>query len=564
MRKRSKAGWKQLLSVTVASLTAISVLSFSGCHKSQTPTTSAASSGTPTLTVAMQTNPNVEDFATNYLTKTLEEKNNVKLDFYTLPSSSADAKTKLSLMISSNTTLPDILNVAFDTNTLVDYASKGVIKPSDSFFKNASLSKNYNALVKQSDRTFVYNAMKLPDGHVYGLPYYAQAYWNEDPYRAWISSEWLTKLNLKAPTTTSELETFLKAVVAGDPNGNGKKDEIGIVGSTDGWGQNPLPFLMNSFLYANPDKNYFDVKNGKVFASFTQSEWKQGLEFMHQLVTEGLLSPLSFTQNQTQLKALVNVKGGMASIVTSGSLSVINQDIMDSSKSVYNYQLLAPLKGPSGVAHSPYNPTLPTPLWLVTKNCKNVDAAYRVGDSFYTENMFLIGRYGEKGVDWSDDPSVTSQYILSDDAVAAGEKVDIADLKGGKLWGQPQNKDWQSTKPTFFSEASKTCFPIVSITPKGTAIKGPDMNVVYNKLYAPVFPDKKNVITQLAYTTEETQSIADAKTAIDQYVLQSAAEFITGSQALTQASWDNYLGELNKMGLKDYLAATQKAYDRNK
>src|SRR5690606_23597344 len=125
--------------------------------------------------------------------------------------------------------------------------------------------------------------------------------------RAWINTEWMKKVNVEMPKTTDDLYQILKAFAENDPNNNGKKDEIGMVGSRSGWAQLPIVYLMNSFVYANPDKNYLNVRDGKIIASFVQPEWKQGLEFMHKLVSEGLLSPLSFTQDQTQMRALINM-----------------------------------------------------------------------------------------------------------------------------------------------------------------------------------------------------------------------------------------------------------------
>ena len=50
---------------------------------------------------------------------------------------------------------------------------------------------------------------------------------------------------------------------------------------------------MNAFVYANNDQKYLMVKDGKVMASYTQPEWRDGLEYMNMLCTEGLLDPMS-------------------------------------------------------------------------------------------------------------------------------------------------------------------------------------------------------------------------------------------------------------------------------
>ena len=53
---------------------------------------------------------------------------------------------------------------------------------------------------------------------------------------------------------------------------------------------------------------------------------------MNKLVNEGLLDPLSFTQDGTQLKSLVNVEGGMAGVVPAGSLFSRSRESLTSLK----------------------------------------------------------------------------------------------------------------------------------------------------------------------------------------------------------------------------------------
>ena len=50
------------------------------------------------------------------------------------------------------------------------------------------------------------------------------------------------------------------------------------------------------------------VKDGKVMASYTQPEWRDGLEYMNILCAEGLLDPMSYTQDVKQLKVFLKKK----------------------------------------------------------------------------------------------------------------------------------------------------------------------------------------------------------------------------------------------------------------
>ena len=547
MKKQLCSPMKKMVSKAV--VFAVLVATLSGCKTaSKDPVKVPSNTGAPTkLTVAVQAQPNVENFKTNTYTQMIEKAMNVDFEFLELPNKADEAKTKLALMVSSGTTLPDVINGVLDEVAAYDYASKGVFVKLDDYYKNSSIAANFN---KIPEKNLIYNNLKLANGSVYSLPRYTPFSWNEGPYRFWINSEWLEKLKLKSPTNTDEFYDVLKAFVEKDPNGNSKRDEIGLLGSKDGWGQNPMVYLMNAFIYANPDQNYLDVKKGKITASFTQQEWKQGLEYMNKLVKDGLFSPLTFTQDQTQMKALINVKGGMAGAVASGSYNAFVVNELG-----YNMTLLGPLKGPKGVAYTPQNPSLPAHFWFITKDCKNPELAFKVGDYMLDVEVSKVSRFGEKGVDWSDDPAVTAQYMGIYEE-AEGLKTKIAVLNT-KFWGNPQNKNWQEATPSYRSLIDAKSASSLKRDPSNII---PNWHTPYGKYYISAFP--KEVITKLSYTPDELKKIANSKTAIDAYVRDSAIAFITGNRPLSQ--WDSYIAELNKMGLSEYLAAAQAAYDRTK
>lgn len=549
MIKQSRSLFKKTLSASIVLVVLVATLSGCTAKTPKDKPTDTTSSGPTKLVVALATSPNVEDFNTNQYTLMIEKANNVDLEFLLLPNKADEAKTKIALMVSSGSVLPDIINGVLDEVGAYDYATKGVLVNLDKYYKDPKLSPNFN---KIAEKDFLLKNMKLANGSIYTVPKYAPFTWNEGPYRFWVNSEWMKKLNLQTPTTTDELYTVLKAFVEKDPNGNGKKDEIGMIGSKDGWGQNPMVYLMNAFLPVNPDRKYFGVKDGKIISSFTQPEWKQGLEYMNKLVKDGLLSPLTFTQDQTQMKSLINVKGGMAGTVAAGSYSNFLVASLEN-----KMDLLGPVKGPKGVAYTPQNPTLPELWWYITKDCKNPDVAFKVGDYMLDQQVSLIARFGEKGVDWSDDPAVTALY-QGDFEESEGIKTSLA-ITNTKFWSNPQNKNWQEAEPSYrplLSAQSNSMNKKGPVDPNAT----PNFQPAFTKYYKAAFP--KEVITKLSYTPEELKKIANSKTAIDAYVTESAIAFITGNKPFSQ--WDAYLAELTKMGLADYTTASQAAYDRTK
>ncbi len=68
----------------------------------------------------------------------------------------------------------------------------------------------------------------------------------------WINVKWLKALGLEIPTTTKELYEVLKAFHDRDPNGNGIRDELPLVGCEADYALQSYNFLLNAFAYNDP------------------------------------------------------------------------------------------------------------------------------------------------------------------------------------------------------------------------------------------------------------------------------------------------------------------------
>lgn len=498
------------------------------------------------LVVAISGLPTVENYDTNYWTKKIEADNNVDIEFYLLPSDANDAATKLSLLVTSGAKLPDVINMNIGDLAAYDYALNEVFIPLNDYYQS-DLAVNIKQM-NETDREYVYQNLKLPDGNVYSLFAYTPYPWNTMRNRFFINQDWLDKLGLEMPATTEELRSVLQAFVSNDLNANGKLDEMGIVGSTNGWGQQPLNYLMNAFLYADASRRYMDLgADGKVFPSYTQEAWKNGLEYMASLSAEGLLSPLSFTQDYSQLTALVNVEGGMAGVVAAGSLSAFDQVLG-------SYALMPPLTGPDGVRYTAYYAPSPVPYWFITKDCENPDKAFSVGDYMLSQYNFYVTSMGEEGVDWTVDPEVLKEYKTPFEDLL-GTKPSIVALTN--IWGKAQNTHWQGSHPRYQPVESAMQVGSIKIADEGTTVNYTAQHYV---TYSPNVPEV--LLPKIVYTQDETDEIASIKTTIDAYAYDMAVAFITGVKPMSD--WDNYLKELDQMGLEQYMAVTQTAYERVK
>jgi putative aldouronate transport system substrate-binding protein len=73
---------------------------------------------------------------------------------------------------------------------------------------------------------------------------------------------------------------------------------------------------------------------------------------------------------------------------------------------------------------------------------------------------------------------------------------------------------------------------------------------------------RKSVPREMAFTVEESRQYNELNTRIVEYVEQSLARFVTGDLSLDR-DWNQYLTNLDQMGLKDLIALTQTGFDRS-
>ncbi|HIT08363.1 MAG TPA: extracellular solute-binding protein [Candidatus Merdivicinus faecavium] len=523
---------------------------------SSNPSSSAASASedgdaVKTLSIAIPQNPNVEDFDTNMLTTWLEEDMNVNLEFTLLPATSEDANTKVSLWVSSNSDLPDVLCMSLSDTVAQDYASKGVLVDVTDYYADPEISVNISSSRFDGERDIIMNSIRFADGKYYSLFSYNPFPWNEAAYRTWVNQEWLDQLNMEAPTTTEEFRAMLEAFKSNDLNGNGKSDEIPMMSAKEGYGIDPTTFLMNAFIQTTPGADYMVVENGKLSPAFTTDEWKAGLEYIYGLVQDGLLSPLSFTQDSTQLKTLLTAEEAVVGVTCAGSTSMFGSD----PAVVGRMALLEPLTGPNGVCGVSYQPSTAGRIWYITKDAEDPELAFRCGDWFFGEEQSWTARYGEKDVHWTDDPEITQDYLPMFEQYTPVKYVGTI-YGSTDIWGQPQNEHWQGAHPysTPLSEALYQSFAYKD---------DPDLDskTNYNTTHLDIYYDKipDEYVTKFLHDEEELDKLADYADMMD-YVTSSMAEFITGNRSLDD--WDNYLKTLDEMGLDEYVALRQSGFDR--
>lgn len=508
-------------------------------------------SETVALTIAIPDDVYVEDYETNLQTLLLEEQGNYDLSFMVLPST--DYVSKLNLMVQSGDKLPDVIfgsEGLYPSNAMVySWAQAGAIVPLTEYITNPDVAYYFTQACERTGLDLI-SMMTMPDGEVYYLPSVNQSYANASPNKFFIYPSWLETLGMEAPKTTEDLYELLKAAQGVDFNGNGKADEIGLFGTFNDKFQGVLPALMNAFVYAGGE-NYVTVDHGVVGFAYTTDAWKEGLHYIRKFYEEGLIPMETLTMDSNQFTTLINQEDVSAFIFLSNWLGVLNSE----NPAANEYRYFEPITGPEGVCFTNYNAVAPKATFLVTAECENVEAAFRLGDLMLSKDHSIITRWGEQGVDWEyyenleDKGAYVSAYT---------EEFDISICTfNATFWSEAQNKALRQNGPFIreYSIAAGIGKLPEAMTPY--ILTNGASQMAYNT--GEYWPEE--VVPVLIYTEDELARVNDKLMALTARVDEITAAFLAGNLDI-DSEWDAFQKELKDIGIDEVLEVIQGVYDR--
>ena len=505
------------------------------------------------LSVGLKTNAKVTDYENNALTKYLEETLNVDLEFVFFPSSSTEARQKVDLMVAAKQELPDVLlDVGLTDTAVLSFGEMGVLVPLNDYMDKAV---NWKAGMEKwatpEEEALVIKSNTAADGNMYAFPFYYM-----DPNDLfcrgmYINTTWLDKLGLEIPTTTDELYDVLVAFRDQDPNGNGLKDEIPMIGTT-GWSGDPVQIILNSFIYYSD--YYLNAEDGVLSAPFIQDDFREGLRYVAKLVNEGLLSPLSFTQGNNELKAIL--ENGDADCVV--GVSTVHSGVVfnPNSEKLLDFEGIAPVAGPEGIAYAYANVIEGKKTSYITSSAEDPELAFRFLDALCDTTTSMSIRFGEYGVDWTwaEEGAVNKQQIEGYEAVYNSDDIVWNSSSTDKIWGTnaitlipPKLFGGMAYPEAYFTEYTE------------------DMQKAHDMFWNSV-PKRHGkapaeLVGNLIYTAEELEQTSEMWSTIKSYVDESITRFATGDLDI-EKDWDSYVANLENMGLSYFMEVAQTAYDR--
>lgn len=533
--------------------------------------TQQASESTPakeekkTVSIGIQQNASISSYEDNLLTNAMEEKFNVEIEWFLFPAHNGDTVTKINLMATSDPdSLPDILigDSIFATSFVDELYENDVLKAVTDLVNDPEIAPNFNK-IEEEKRLDMNDTATYTAGEIMGFCAYAKSMLSQNPERMWINNAWLEALNLETPTTTEELKNVLVAFVNGDPNGNKIADEQGAYGKRQGYGQDIIPCIMNSFVSWNNGKMNSglaaDQETGEtVVAPWYTEDWKEGIIYLNDLYNNNALVASLFSDDEPTYKGTINNNPAIIGLTNvSNNTSWTDAEIRD------QYRMIAPVTGPKGVAWSAtrsasYNMTI-----AFTAEDEQLELCVRMMDAFYDysapDSIGTLVNFGVYGEHWTDDPA---EIAKSSNAFVEAGLSDGIKLVQIKKFGDTHNINWgrKAGAPMWDGVPDNAYYTATAYDGQYYDPSVYDVNTEWLKLYSDKIP---NLLPVLSYTEEEQDIMGDCRSNIISLVNTFLAECTVGVQDV-QKGWDGYIKEIDSLGYAAWMECAQAAYDRTK
>ena len=467
-----------------------------------------------------------DSFTTNPFLVNLEKEMNIKVDWQIVSSADWFDTQKPVLLAGGESVLPDVF-LGFQT-----LGEQDIINNVEYFLPLEDLiEKHMPNLMKAFEEMPALKATATSaDGHIYSLP-------SRMPSRPVacnvpvINVQWLKNLGLEMPATIDDLEKVLLAFKEQDANGNGDpNDEIPY--TSIGF---DISFLVPFGINDPNGTGYVVNADGTASYIYTGEAYKEGIKWMNKLYNMGVVDNEIFTQDQSIRDAKCD--DPMASKV--GFAYAWSYDAIFK-RWMKEYEVMEPVAGPDGVryAHGDLNgvSSIKSNQLCITTACENPELVLQWADKFYTGEASIQNFWGGLGEVTTANADGTYTLNNPPEGISADS------------WY------WDRSLRDFGPKYSSLEFDkkIILDPTQGDGLKvAMDANTA--QYVIPCFPELK-------FTSEEYEELSFIKTDIDAYLETTRAKWIT--EGGIDAEWDEYIKQLDVMGLADMNAIYMNAYAR--
>lgn len=516
-----------------------------------------ASPGYPVVTepvsmdIMIEQPPCVIDYNTNDLSKYMQDKTGLHINWIMIPEDSSSEKLQLTL---ASGDYPDAFMMGINFDDQLKYGSEEELLLPLNDYINEKYMPNLTKLLKSMPGSKGY--LTLTDGNIYSLPRIEVCYHCINSAKMFVYQPFLDKLGLERPKTTDDFYKMLKTFKEKIPG------SIPLAGSIKGWNDQVERWILNAFIYTDLDTNIdahveanlgYILNDDKISTILNTDDFREGLKYVNKLYDEGLLYQASFNQDSSQLKNLVeSTQEPTVGVVAGGWRGMFTSVDGERFK---NFQALEPLMGPKGVQETVVNlPNPGTGAFVISKNAKNPEALVRYIDFFYSTFGTLLQKYGFENDAW--------RWAKDTEVGLDGNPAIWYMLKP---WDDktPQNKTF--IQGVTIAETSEFRLGQAVSLENDYYAAANNEKVLYDEtanLYAP-HANAAHEVPLLKYTSEESSEFSTIKKEFADYVRQNVVAFMVGNRDIENDNdWNSFKADLERLQLNKILANMQKAYDR--
>ena len=453
----------------------------------------------------------------------LEKRTGIHVNFEAAPADQYN--TSMQTRLAAAKDLPDLIRVPDDP---IRYATGGVIIPIDGLI--GDYAPNIISLFKE--RPEVKKAMVAPNGRIYTLSAVVDARSMVNLNGIGMRKDWLETLNLKEPDTIDEWYEVLLAFKEGDPNGNGKKDEIPVLAMN----VNGLYKIAWSYgLHLALSDGWYPDEDGNIVYEWIDPKMKDWLQEMNKWYEAGLLDPDMDTQNRDKFtaKAIGDVGGVSVSDMTMQFPQWNERMINDYPHA--RWEGIVPPEGPKGNRMMEREQPTENYHYAITKDCENPKLLMQWLDYMFAseEGKILMGNFGLEGLSYemvNGKPQFTD-YILKSEFGSG-----IAQASLGVNGSFPRILMREMIEQRFLQYDGEVA-----------------QSNIATQYYVPSFP---RVLASKEESDRFTGIMADITTYKDEMLIK----FIQGIEPLDK--FDDYVISIQGLGIEDAIKIKQDQYDR--
>lgn len=458
-----------------------------------------------------------------------EKMTNIDITWNQVPADGLEEKRNLAL---GSGTLPDLFYAAnIPVADIQKYGQQGAFIPLNDLIKEHA--PNLNKILE--DYPDIKKGLTFPDGNIYSFP----TIYSPDfqslliGAKPWIKQDWLDQLGMDNPETTDELYDFLKAVKETDLNGNGKNDEVPLSSVSM---ERILHWISGAFGIQNKGQLHTlidtDLETDELRFYPIADEYKEMLEYMNKLYTEGLIEQniYSIEVDQYLANAAEELYGATQFY---NPIELFGEDIGK------DYVVGNALEGPNGIKMytGVTSPLRSMGNFAITKENEYPAETVRWMDYFFSDEgmlMFFMGIQDETYEMTDDGPKLMDHITNSKDGLTLTQEL-------AKYLINPGGNH-----------------PVMVTDDYFTGSENAPSDIEATDVLAPNLIDE--VWPSFTYTEDENERMSILATDIGKYVSEMQAEFITGNTPFSE--WDDYIKQIEKIGLDDYMDIQQEAYAR--